>query len=248
MNILLCIDDTDQKGSPGTGHLLKDLCEEIEIKSWGKCSAISRHQLFIHDDIPYTSHNSAMCSEITIRDDCLNTIINFCGNFLKEKSAPGSDPGLCVAVISHKLDMGKAIVFGKMAKKMVLTKDSAYKIAKELDIHLSEHGGTGQGVVGSVAGVGLRLSENDGRFRGWYDLGRQGDTISVKELKSNHFIDAVKSESGEILLDETVVCFGEDKLKTVLKDAMQVVLVKENRNAPDHIKWKTLIKQEVKAY
>ena len=33
---------------------------------------------------------------------------------------------------------------------------------------LPGYGGTGQGVVGALAGVGLRLYGDDGRFRGWY--------------------------------------------------------------------------------
>ena len=56
------------------------------------------------------------------------------------------------------------IDFGYRAKQVVLTKSNAYKLAKKLDIHLSEHGGSGQGVIGALAGVALRLTANDGRF------------------------------------------------------------------------------------
>ncbi len=248
MEILLCIDDTDEKGGPGTGHLAQDLCDEIEKKSWGSCSAISRHQLFVHDDIPYTSHNSALCFEADIHKEQLPAIISFCGNFLKEKSAPGSDPGLCITSVDRRLDSNKLTEFGRKAKETVLTKDDAYDLARELNIHLSEHGGTGQGVVGAVAGTGLRLTGNDGRFRGWYHLGRAGETISVKELRSYGFVDSVKGENGEIFTDDEIVLFGGDEFKPVLQDSKQVVLVKKAENGSNGAKWKTLTKQEVKVY
>ncbi|MBT7697710.1 MAG: hypothetical protein HN737_09920, partial [Desulfobacterales bacterium] len=142
----------------------------------------------------------------------------------------------------------KLIGFGLRAKQTVLTKNDAYELAKELDIHLSEHGGTGDGVVGALAGTGLRLSGNDGRFRGWYHLGRAGETISVKSLKSHSSIDVVKSEDGETLSDETIVIIGGDELKPVLQDAKQVILVEKVVNISGSIKWETLTKQQVKNY
>ncbi len=248
MNIFLCIDDTDEKGGPGTGHMAQDICEEIEKNNWGTCTAISRHQLFVHDDIPYTSHNSALCFEATIPDDQLENIIHHCGYFLEEKSALGSDPGLCVAEVDRLSDPDKLTEFGRIAKRAVLTKNDAYELARKLNIHLSEHGGTGQGVVGALAGTGLRLTGNDGRFRGWYHLGRSGDTISVKELKSYGFIDEVKSETGETIPDETMVLFGGDEIKPVLQEAKQVILVKEAEKLSDNFKWQTLTKKQVKIY
>ena len=248
MKILICIDDTDQLDTPGTGHLAEALCHEIEQKRWGTCSAISRHQLYVHKDIPYTSHNSAMCFEASIRDDGLMPVIDLGGNFLRRNSAHGSDPGLCVVPFGRNLNTEKLTGFGLKAKRSVLTKTDAYELAKELDIHLSEHGGTGQGVVGALAGTGLRLGGNDGRFRGWYHLGRAGECLSVKALKSYGFIEAVKSEAGETLLDDACVFFGGDEQKTVWQDAKQVLLVNQTLNGSDRLKWTTLTKKQVKIY
>ncbi len=175
-------------------------------------------------------------------------LIGFSGNYLRKKSAPGSDPGLCVAIVKQILNRDKLIGFGQKAKQAILTKEDAYELAKELSIHLSEHGGTGQGVVGALAGIGLRLSGNDGRFRGWYHFGREGESISVKALRSHRFIDAVKSETGETLTDDTIVFFGGDEQKTVLQDAKQVLLVKKTPQDSMYSGWATLTKQEVKRY
>lgn len=243
MKCLLCIDDTDEKDGPGTGHLLQAISEDIEGNSRGRCSAISRHQLFVDDAIPYTSHNSALCCEIVLNHFSLQDLISFCGAFLKEKSAPGSDPGLCV--FSTVSDMGtrQLIDFGLRAKQAVITKSEAYRLAEDLGIHLSEHGGTGQGVIGALAGAGLRLSGNDGRFRGWYHLGRVGDKYQVEKLTAYPFIDTVQSETGQQLSSESIVVFGGDELKLVLKDGRQVLLVKEDGDG-----WRTLTKEEVKRY
>jgi len=243
VNYLLCIDDTDEKGGPGTGHLLQAICEEIEEKAWGQCSAISRHQLFVDDAIPYTSHNSSLCCEVRLSHPSVQDIIAFCGAYLEEKSAPGSDPGLCVVPVIPDAGLPRLIDFGQRAKRTVLTKEEAYRLAGQLEIHLSEHGGTGQGVVGALAGAGLRLSGNDGRFRGWYHLGREGERRRVEALTAYPFIDVVQSEKGNRLSPETMIRFGGDELKLVLQNGRQVLLVTE-----DSTGWRTLTKQEVKKY
>lgn len=243
MNCLLCIDDTDEKDGPGTGHLLQAMCEKIEEKGWGTYSAISRHQLFVNDAIPYTSHNSALCCEVRLDHASLPEVVEFCGLYLLENSAPGSDPGLCITTLDSGTELPRLIDFGRRAKRMVLTKEEAYRLAGDLRIHLSEHGGTGQGVVGALAGSGLRLSGNDGRFRGWYHLGREGELTRVGELTSHPFIDIVRSEKGSLLSPETAVRFGGDELKFVLLDGQQVLLVTEDGKG-----WRTLTKQEVKKY
>lgn len=245
MNIYLCIDDTDEKDGPGTGHVLQALCEGIEARNWGTCSAISRHQLFVDDAIPYTSHNSSLCCEVTLRENRVGEIIGFCGAFLEEKSAPGSDPGLCVTLPDPDFDRDALIRFGRMAKQAVLTKKEAYDLARKLNIHLSEHGGTGQGVIGALAGTGLRLSGNDGRFRGWYHLGREGEALHVKELTAHPFIDGVQHETGEILPDDALVQFGGDELKIVLQNGKQCLLV---THTGGDVPWRTLTKKEVKRY
>ena len=61
MKLFVCIDDTDNYDSIGTGELLENMMGEAAIKGLAKAGFTVRYQLFIHDDIPYTSHNSSMC-------------------------------------------------------------------------------------------------------------------------------------------------------------------------------------------
>lgn len=248
MKLIIGIDDTDTKETKGTGHLAEAFKKEIERNAWGRCSAISRHQLYVHDAIPYTSHNSAMCFEAELTGDCFDCIVEYGQHFLYTESAAGSDPGLCVAVCDTALDTEKLVHFGRQAQQRVLTKNDAYTLAGALRIHLSEHGGTGQGIIGAVAGIGLRLTGNDGRFRGWYHIGPPGMPITVAELLAYDFIDTVKSESGERLDQAATVILGGDKLKTVLMGNEQVVLVRAVSDSAETATWHTLTKQQVKEF
>ncbi len=227
MKILLCIDDTDdlEKGK-GTGSLAQAITVAIEEKGWGKCERITRHQLLLHEDIPYTSHNSSMCFAAVIDKKYFNEIINFGGEFLEKEHAKGSDPGLCIINMDELQNKKDVIEFGKRAKKEVLTKEEAYKLAKDLNIHLSEHGGTGLGVIGALAGTGLRLSGNDGQFRGNLSFANPNDVYKASELYRYKEIDLIMSLDKKILKDSEQILFGM-KTKTVIKDGKSVLLVFE---------------------
>ncbi len=249
MKYMVCIDDTDMPGTKGTGWLAQELCEKLEKNHMGSCSAISRHQLFVHEDIPFTSHNSSMCFELTLKNQEMEPIIRYMANFLETRSEEGSDPGLCVAAFDKTLARKELIRFGKMAKDTVSCKADAYDIARQTGIHLSEHGGTGDGVVGAVAGIGLRLSGNDGRYRGWYHLGTPGSIVSVDELCNYPFIDKLMTKSGTILSSDMSVSIGSEKTKTVRMDNKQVVVVLKNEAAEQTgVKYRTITKQEAKQY
>lgn len=246
LKVLVCIDDTDDLVSKATGELAAVIEQTLEDRGWGKGYGITRHQLLIHPDIPYTSHNSSMCFPADIQEDCLGKLISYAADFLQHESAPGSDPGLCVAVTDSIRDPGQLIAFGQKAKKAVVTKQEAYDLAKRLDIHLSEHGGTGQGVIGALAGVGLRLSGNDGRFKGAVKVNTNSDVVSVGKIVSTTPVDLVKSLQGAVLPDDQQIKLT-DKVKPVLLGGKCVLLVQALVAAGD-ARWQTCSKQQLKNY
>lgn len=247
MNILVCIDDTDNLESRGTGQLSQIFAEAIEKKGWGTCTNITRHQLFVNDAIPYTSHNSAMCFRAAIADDTLTPLIDFMQKGLEVESAPGSDPGLCVTVEDEQLDRQRLMDFGRRAKDSVLTKPLAFALAEDLGVHLSEHGGTGDGIIGALAGIGLRLDGNDGRFRGWYHFDKSGSAISVKTLCNYPFVDIVKPIDAEDTLspDQTII-LGDDKVKIIYQGGRQVLPVEAVTDKNGAPAWVTLSKERIK--
>jgi len=246
MNILVCLDDTDNLESPGTGHLASLLVSQLEERGWGRGYYITRHQLLVHPDIPYTSHNSAMCFAVQLDEDCPpERLIEHAGSFLAEESAPGSDPGLCVAIPELLSDAEPLLAFGRAAKQQVLTKANAYALARQLGIHLSEHGGTGQGVVGALAGVGLRLSGNDGRMKGRLNFGSPGERRSVAELLADPLVDVVRSLDGQHPEATETVELGE-KIKTVLLEGQSVLLLE--RTGDPAVSWRTCSRRQLKDY
>ncbi len=247
MKIVLSIDDTDVIDSPGSGQLAESLKREIEEKGLGKCDDIVRHQLFVHEDVPFTSHNSAMTFTVeTVREN-VDEMINLGQDFLCRESAEGSDPGLCVAV-SDKLKKSDALVaFGQRAKCEVVTKNAAYGLADELGIHLSEHGGTGDGIIGALAGVGLRIQGCDGRFRGWQSC-TKGDSATVGELLKMLGASEARDENGCRVAEGEEVFFSDNRLKTVLQDGHKVIPLTSPFKGSSRNGWMTLTRKEVKRF
>jgi len=244
-NILLCIDDTDNIDSRGTGELASLLADIVEKKGWGTSRPVTRHQLLIHPDIDYTSHNSSMCFKAVLENGRFADVTRLAMDFLATESAKGSDPGLCVVHLDRLKDRQQLIAFGRTAKKNVLTKETAYRLAEALDIHLSEHGGTGIGVIGALAGTGLRLSGNDGRFRGHFRINCLGDTLCLAEIKRQTHVECARSLDGESLFDHDRIRLG-NKVKSVLLENRSTLLVFKSPEEPDI--WQTCTKQQLKKY
>jgi hypothetical protein len=100
-----------------------------------------------------------------------------------------------------------------------------------------------------VAGVGLRLSGNDGRYRGWHDVGRPGDVVGVAELCRYDFVDAVVTRRGDALPPGDSVQVGSEKTKTVRLGGNQVIVVVDNeRRAETGIAFRTITKEEARQY
>lgn len=94
------------------------LIETIEKKGWCSCEGISRHQLFVHPDVSYTSHNSAMCFPAEINEQYLQDLIAHSAEFLVQNGADGSDPGLCVAVLIQSLTQNGSSSSANVQKKL----------------------------------------------------------------------------------------------------------------------------------
>lgn len=165
MTIYVCMDDTDNHKSRGTGRLARAVASEL-AKNY-PVHGVTRHQLYVHPDIPFTSHNS--CAVIHINNGygkginkTMKDIFKIARREMNLDFIEGSDPGLAVA--NREQILPSLIAFGKDAKNTVLTQEKARTLAKNLNIHLEGLGGTEDGVIGAMAGLGLASAGNDGRF------------------------------------------------------------------------------------
>ncbi|QSX33810.1 DNA-binding protein [Shewanella avicenniae] len=241
---LICIDDTDDIGTKGTGEIASEIADILQqADPQARLSFVTRHQLYVHPDIPYTSHNSAMCFAYS-GSLSLCQLRELAIHHLQQESAAAADPGLALVNLAELDDVEVLKQFGLSAKQQVLTKADAYQLADQLGIALSEHGGTGQGVIGAIAGLGLRLTGNDGRVKGQIQLGQgeQPAQYQVTDVLARTGLDGVLTTDGQWLDgDETVWLSG--KVKAVWAHSKFALLVSSTEHG-----WSNASKQALKDY
>lgn len=196
MKLLIAIDDTDNLESIGTGRLSRMLSDYLFERGLIGASTVTRHQFLVHPDIPYTSHNSSACIEAE-KKGRIEEVIAAAKEFLMRNFHAGANPGLCVA--NHEEVPRELSAFGRRAQEEVLKIRYARDLAERLGVFAWWHGETGQGCIGAMAGVGLRGTENDGRFIGLKGIRDIKGTMSVRDILDATPIRTVMSESGEVL-------------------------------------------------
>ena len=166
----------------------------------------------------------------------------FCRKWLDGACAPGSDPGLCVVEPAALRDRERLLAFGQTAKERVLTKEDAWALARseEGTIALSEHGGTGQGIIGALAGCGLRLSGMDGRCRGKLQPLTPGEILTPAQLCARGGVDAVWDTAGKPLPDQAQLVFLRP-CKPIFRKNLRVAVARPRADGC----WDLLSKQEL---
>ncbi|MFC2427609.1 MAG: hypothetical protein ACFNTA_01350 [Campylobacter sp.] len=183
---LLCIDDTDELGGEiSTGLLAEEIA--ASIGSFAPVSFVTCHQLLLDPRINYTSHNSCMCLEAALDEAQKQSALNFAIELLGRKCAPSAEPGIAAAFEKDILSAQGLINFGKSAKEIFLSAEQAFETAREQNVFLKELRSGARGVIGTLAGIGLRLSGSDGKIRGKFEL--KESNLSVAELLGLNFIE-----------------------------------------------------------
>jgi tRNA(Ile2) C34 agmatinyltransferase TiaS len=226
MKYIIAIDDTDNLESRGTGFQARQLGLSIENRGIGKLKSVVRHQLFVHENIPYTSHNSSASIAIESTSD-KNDIIELCKNFLLENAATGSDAGLCVAEYDNIGD--EICEWGNNAKKIILNKENAHLLAKKNSIYLEGFTGEKIGVIGALAAVGLHKNGNDGRILWVRNLRETTGIFIASELKKAISVENVldmdfNSVSGNSIINIT------SWTRPVMRDNKITLIVKKDNN------------------
>lgn len=225
-DFLLCIDDTDELGREiSTGSLAQEIA--LEISSFAKVSFITRHQLLLDPRINYTSHNSSMCLVAKISKEQKQKVLDIALELLTNKCAKSAEPGIAAVFKDDIKDTKELINFGKNAKNMLLTTKQAFETAREQNVFLKALSPNANGVIGALAGIGLRLSGGDGKIRGKFEL--KESNLSVRELLNLNFIEAVADENFKPLSpDERVNLIGA--LKPIFWDHKATLLVQKDKN------------------
>ena len=160
MTVYVALDDTDMPDTTGTGRLSREIAKVLGRDH--QIFGITRHQLFQHPLVPMTSHNSCAVIHLEGEEVSLPDVFEVAKAIILERMADGSDPGLAVADRSQV--NGNASGFGLAAKSRLVTRAQACALAREMGVLIAGLGGTCDGVIGAMAGIGLAASGNDGRF------------------------------------------------------------------------------------
>lgn len=231
MIYLVGIDDTDNLESRGTGFIGRTMGEEINASGLGICGGVSRHQLLFDPRVPYTSHNSSLCLEI--ETDKPDEVWDLMVEYLLRSCAPGSDCGLCM--VKADIVPKSIIEWGLTAKRDLVKQVDAHELAQKENIRLIGLTGNHDGVIGSMAAVGLRASGNDGRFVGL--RGTEVRTISgIKtstEIKKLVLLHNIVTPEGE-LIDENSPILLEGWLRPVHRNGFITLIVNKIDNNEEY--------------
>ncbi len=203
MKLFIAIDDTDNKESIGTGRLSRMLADMLKEKGLVQKSRVTRHQLLVHPDIPYTSHNSSACIDASMNACTVDEVFGLAKAFLLDHFNEGANPGLCIApqdAVPKELPS-----LGSSAQKEVVSLDEAKALAAALGLHVWWGGETGQGCIGAMSAVGLRSTENDGRYIALDGIRDLEGMLPVSEMLRLTAIDRVTTLSGDSLPSDATV-------------------------------------------
>jgi hypothetical protein len=198
--IYIGIDDTDNLVSRGTGLLSRNIAKELSSRF--KVYGVTRHQHFVHESIPYTSHNSSAVIHLDETGEmAAHQAFEMTKRLMLDDFIEDSDPGL---VVARKEQINSSVVrFGLDTKIKVVTQQMARSIAKNSGILLEGLGGTEDGVIGALGGAGLAATGYDGSFLLKNKTRQIIGPYSIADLKLSG-VDRVMTMDGKELLEGTL--------------------------------------------
>lgn len=245
MRCLIGIDDTDNLESRGTGFRARQLGARLLEAGLGRVRGITRHQLFVHPSIPYTSHNSSACLDVELAGDDFTAARQFCRDYLATESAAGSDAGLCLAWFEAVTE--EMVEFARSAKERILTRETALALAGRHGAHLEGVTGDHMGVIGALSAVGLRRGGHDGRFI-WLDGVRElTGTSTAGTLLATTGIDSVETVDGNPLPADAEVVV-DPWPRPVLLNGRAVLLTEQYGGDDERNGWRILSKEAIRRY
>lgn len=242
MEVYIGLDDTDDIDSRGTGFLARQLGASLRQAGLAEVRGITRHQLLVSPRIPYTSHNSAACLAGQVLEADRDRAAAHCRDFLLAHSAPGADAGLCLATRREVEDA--VVTFGERAKREVLSAEEALDLGARCGLLLQGLTGTGLGVIGALAGVGLCGGGNDGRFLWLEGLRELSGVHRAGDLLDQMPIAVIRTLQGGEVPPADLVEVGPWP-RPLLSGGKAVLLVEET-HGDESCQWRVLAKESVK--
>jgi len=243
MELIIGIDDTDNLESRGTGFRARELGQFITAEKLGRLRYVTRHQLYFHPDIPFTSHNSSASLVIDQVSD-REAVRSYCAEYLLKYAADGSDAGLCVYSPDQDSPIEAISKFARSAKSTIVTEAEAYALAEKHGLFLQGYTGLKTGIIGALSAVGLRTEGGDGRVLWSENLRDTSGIFSAKELKEYIDIDSIIDMNHQPINDADLLLKGE-WCRPIMLNKKVTLIVEEVQH--EHYKWQIAPKEYIKS-
>jgi hypothetical protein len=180
---------------------------------------VTRHQFLVDPRVPYTSHNSSATIHLLANGNVdLSALADEVQAMMLADFQPGSDPGLCIAQMATP----EMTQFGRRAQAEVVNQAEARAVADRSDCILRGLGGTQDGVIGALAGVGLAATGEDGRFI-LVGNARELDGLQPVQAILSSGISEVRTMDGQTLQDGLIDTGG--RLRPAFRQGRPILFV-----------------------
>lgn len=226
MYFLLGIDDTDSpnpgEASQNTAKLALTLGQKLESLALARLLNISCHQLFQHPSIQYTNSNITCCLLLDSDSQKLREIDLTTRLTLRTESTANANPGYALAPW-NQFDP-EVVAWGKTAKTASLERMDAITLARRSGIGIAGIAGSGAGVIGALAAVGLRYDGNDGYIAWMPGLDKLSGIHTQIEINQYIHLESIENEHHKRPALDDRIQFT-DNAKPVLKNGRIVLQV-----------------------
>jgi hypothetical protein len=229
MRFLIGLDDTDSTQTSSTGLLAQRLGLRLQELGIGKMESITRHQLLRSPLVPCTTHNSSICltfeAEVTRRSE----LEMACRSFVLREYAAGANAGFALA--SWVQVTADVFTWARLAKTRVMNRQEALQIARAAGIAIAGLTGSGAGIIGALAALGLRFRGEDGRFLWLPNMDELHGVYKYIDLMDRVPFDNIENLKGKSPRPDEKIEVVEP-VRPILRDGRCVLLVTEEHKDP----------------
>jgi len=243
MFYLIGIDDTDNENAPCTGQLGWELGLVLETLGYCRLLSVTRHMLLQDHSITGNRENAAACLLIESDLEHRRDLELACRQYLLRNSAKGAEPGYALAPWSQ---LTPAIsTWGKLAKQEALKRVDAMHLARSTGISAAGLAGTGRGVIGALAAIGLFHTGSDGRYYWLPGLRDLNGIYTVDELMTACPFDRLENRYGRRPIPRDRI-FIDGWARPILRDGKALLLLEASEKGSPY-EWETLNRDEVES-
>jgi hypothetical protein len=242
MRYLIGLDDTDNSQTSSTGAFAAHLGLRLQEAGLGRLESVTRHQLIRSPQVPCTSNNSSICLTFDGDKDKRSELEMACRSFILREYAPGANTGFTLAAWNQVT--AEVFAWAKLAKTRVLARQDALQVARAAGISIAGLTGSGAGVIGALAALGLRFRGEEGRFIWLPNLDLLQGTYTYLELMELVPFDNIESLKGKVPRPDEKIDVGH-WVRPILRDGRCVLLV-EAEHKETAYDWHTLDAKKVR--